>query len=449
MSFALSLALRRRPALATLTIAAAFLLCTTGFAQSAPPLPAPLSLADALRLAQDRSRQLPAQDAAVAAARDMAVAAAQKPDPVLKAGINNLPVNGPDRFSLTRDFMTMRSLGVAQELTRGDKLQARTARFEREAQAAEAGRALALANLQRDTALAWLDRYHQERLRALMVQQRDEAALQIEASEAAYRGGRGSQSDVFAARLGVAQIDERLLQIERQVAMATTLLARWIGSAAARPLGQAPATDAVPLRPTDLEGEILHHPQVTLLAKREQVARAEVQVALSNQKSDWNVELMFSQRGPAFSNMVSVNVSIPLQWDPKNRQDRELGAKLALVEQVRAERDEATRAHLAEATVMLQEWQGNRERLSRYEKALIPLANERTRAVLTAYRANTGTLAAVLEARRAEIDTRMERIRLDMDTARLWAQLHYLIPAGHEPAARDRTPTTPATATEQ
>ena len=47
----------------------------------------PLTLDDALRVAQARSRQLPAQDAAAAAARDMAVAAGQRPDPVLKTGL--------------------------------------------------------------------------------------------------------------------------------------------------------------------------------------------------------------------------------------------------------------------------------------------------------------------------------------------------------------------------
>src|SRR5437899_12229743 len=88
---------------------------------------APLSLDDALRLAQERSRQLPAQDASATAARQMAVAAGQRPDPTLKAGISNLPVNGPDRFSLTNDFVTMRSVGVMQEFTRKGKLEARAA----------------------------------------------------------------------------------------------------------------------------------------------------------------------------------------------------------------------------------------------------------------------------------------------------------------------------------
>jgi len=392
---------------------------------------APLTLDDALRLAQERSRQLPAQDASAAAAREMAVAAGQRPDPTLKAGINNLPINGDDRFSLTRDFMTMRSVGVMQELTRDSKLKARSARYERDAEVAEAGRALALANLQRDTATAWLDRYYQERMRDLLARQRDEARLQIEAADAAYRGGRGSQADVFAARSVVAQIEDRLAQVERQVSTANTLLARWIGAPAAEPLAAAPSLEAVRLRPEDLEAEIAHHPQIAVLLKQEAVAQADVDVARADKQSDWSVEVMLSQRGPAYSNMVSVNVSVPLQWDQKNRQDRELAARLATVEQTRAQREEETRMHVAEALAMLQAWRSNRERLQRYDASLWPLAAERTKAAIAAYRGGTGPLSSVLDARRAEIDTSMERLRLEMDTARLWAQLNYLVPAGH------------------
>ena len=392
---------------------------------------APLTLDEALRLAQERSRQLPAHDASAQAARQMAAAAGQRPDPILKAGINNLPVNGSDRFSLTNDFMTMRSVGVSQEFTRNGKLKARAARFEREAEVAEAGRELALANLQRDTAMAWLDRYYQERMREALITQRDEARLQIEAADAAYRGGRGSQADVFAARSAVAQIEDRIAQAERQATTASTLLARWVGSAAAETLAAPPALDAVRLRPEELATELAHHPRIAVLFKQEAVAQAEADVARSAKQTDVSVELMYSQRGPAYSNMVSVNVSIPLQWDQKNRQDRELAAKLATVEQMRAQREEETRMHAADALAMLQEWRSDRERLTRYDASLLPLAAERTRAAIAGYRGGSGPLGAVLEARRGEIDTRMERLRLEMEAARLWAQLNYLVPAGH------------------
>lgn len=163
-----------------------------------------LGLPDALRLSQDRSQQLVAQDALATASREMAVAAGQRPDPTLRLGISNLPLNGEDRFSLTRDFMTMRTVGVMQEITRSEKLSARSARYEKEADVAEAGRSLAVTKLQAGTAAAWLDRYFQERMREVLVQQRDEARLQIEAADAAYRGGKGNQADVFAARTAVA-----------------------------------------------------------------------------------------------------------------------------------------------------------------------------------------------------------------------------------------------------
>jgi outer membrane protein TolC len=390
-----------------------------------------LSFDQALRLAQERSRQITAQDAAAASARDLAVAAGQRPDPILKAGVNNLPINGEDRFSLTRDFMTMRSVSVMQELTRGSKLGARAARFEREADVAAARRAVALANLQRDAAAAWLDLHYQQRIRDVLVRQRDEARLQIDAADAAYRSGRGSQADAFAARAAVAQIEDRIAQADRQVTTARTMLARWIGTAADAQLGAMPPLDVMRLRPEDLAGPLPHHPEIAVLLKQEEIAQAEVEVARQNKKPDVSVELMYSQRGSAYSNMVSVNVSLPLQWDQANRQDRELGAKLAGVAQMRDQREEETRMHIAQALAMLAEWRSDRERLARYDDALLPLAGERTRASLAAYRGNTGPLTAVLEARRAEIDVRIERLRLEMEAARLWAQLTFLVPDGH------------------
>ena len=403
------------------------------YAQSAPS--ASLSLASALTLAQTRSSLLLAHDSAATASREMAVSAGQLPDPTLKLGINNLPVTGADRFSLSRDFMTMRSIGVMQEFTRSDKREARSARFASEAQVAYANRNVTIANLQRETAMAWLERYYSERMREVLNQQRDEAKLQIEAADTAYRTGKGSQADVFSVRSAVAQIEDRIAQADRQVLAANTRLARWIGEAAAQPLDRLPAMDKSAVELTQLDTVVAHHPQIAVLKRQEDVAQADVVIAKTNQRADWSAELMFSQRGSAFSNMISINLSVPLQWDQKNRQDRELAAKLALVEQARAQTDEMTREHVAEIRTMVIEWQSNRERLTRHDNSLIPLASERTRAALAAYRGGAGSLTTVLEARRGEIDARLERLRLAMDTARLWAQLNYLNPEGHSDAA--------------
>ena len=416
------------PALFAACLAAALCLCFNSTAQAQPTPRPTLSLDDALQRAQQRSSQLSAQDSAATAAREMAAAAGRLPDPTLKAGINNLPVNGADAFSLTADFMTMRSIGVMQEFTREDKRKARAARFDRQADVAEAGRTVALANLRRDTALAWLDRYYVERMADLLKTQRAETALQIDAAEAAYRGGKGAQADVFAARSAVALIDDRIRQAELQAATAQTRLLRWVGADAPRTLAAPPALTLDDRAAEHVTALLTQHPQLALLDRQEAAARAEADIARSEQKADWSVELMYSQRGPAYSNMASLNVSIPLQWDSANRQDRQLAARMALADQVRAEREDAQREHLAETQTWLQQWHNNRERLAFYDNTLIPLAVERTRASLASYRGGGAALTMVLEARRMEIELRIDRLRLEMDNAGWWARIEYLVP---------------------
>lgn len=388
----------------------------------------PLSLEKALSLAIQRSTQFVAHDAASKAARDMGVAAGQLPDPILKLGVNNLPIDGADRFNLTRDFMTMRSIGVMQEFTREDKRKARRNRFEKEGELVNANRILTANNVRRNTAKAWLDSYYQDRILEVLVRQRDEAKLQIETSDAAYRGGRGSLNDAFAARTAVVQIEDRIASAELEAGTSKIQLSRWIGDIGAYALDALPLMDRVVFNENHLDSQLLHHPQIAVMQSQEVVAQADADTAIANKHADWTVEIMLNQRGSAYSNMASINASIPWQWDQKNRQDREVSAKLAMVEQLRAERADALRDHSTEIRVMLQEWRSNLNRLLKYDGVILPLAKERTSAALAAYRggvAAASTLSAVLEARRMEVDVQLERLRLEKETARLWAQLNY------------------------
>jgi outer membrane protein TolC len=119
---------------------------------------------------------------------------------------------------------------------------------------------------------------------------------------------------------------------------------------------------------------------------------------------------------------------VPLPWDRNNRQDREVASKLAMLDQARAEREDMLRAHAAELRAMIAEWDNDRERSARYERELLPLASERTQATVGAYRGAKASITDVLLARRGEIDVRMQALQLEMDTARLWAQLNFLLP---------------------
>lgn len=436
------------------SVAAAALL-----AQVTAPLWAtePLSLREAQQLAAARSPQLVAQDALVRAAREMAISAGQLPDPVLKLGIDNLPVNGSDSLSLTRDSSTARRIGIMQEFPRQEKRQLKAERFEHELQRAQAQRQMALANVQRDTALAWIERYYAQGMRALLLRQLAETRLQVESADIAFRAGRGTQADVFAARSALINLEDRLSQIDRQTRSASLLLGRWIGPDAERPLLGQPAwknlgdRDSRSLDAIFSGEQLKQQPELAVLAAQIEAAETEARLAQANTKADWSVEAAYSQRGPSFSNMVSLGVSIPLQWDPAHRQKREVGAKLALVEEARAVYEDRLQSREAEVRGLLNDWQAGIERVSRYTSQLLPAARNRSEAALTAYSIGKSDLASALAARRDEIETSIQALTLELETARLWAQLNYLTPDnalayGATPAP---IPTLPVSAKEQ
>lgn len=90
---------------------------------------------------------------------------------------------------------------------------------------------------------------------------------------------------------------------------------------------------------------------------------------------------------------------------------------------------------------LLANWQSNLSRLADYDKTLIPLTTERVAATEAAFRGGKAPLAAVLEAQRMVTDTRMERLRIEKQTAAWWAELEFLIPL--DPVAQ-ATPTDPS-----
>jgi outer membrane protein TolC len=325
--------------------------------------------------------------------------------------------------------MTMSRIGIMQEFTRSQKRQLRAQRFEREAEKSLAEKSSMVASIQRDTAMAWLDRYYAEASAAVIAQQTTEAKLEILAAEGAYRAGRGNQADVFAAHSALVGLEDQAAGLQGRIRTARTALARWVGDAAEAPLAEKPAIDSIRLDTgVTLDAELAHHPEITVLAKQEEIASTQARIAQADKKADWSLEVLYSQRGPSYTNMMSVGVSIPLQWDQKKRQDRELASRLAMVEQAKAEREEALRVHVGEVRAMIVDWESGRERLARYGRELTPLARERTRAALTAYQGGKANLTDLLLARRNEIEVRMQQVQLEAQIARLWAQLNFLLP---------------------
>ncbi|GAA0794275.1 MULTISPECIES: TolC family protein [Cupriavidus] len=395
-----------------------------GWAQPA----AALSLQEAVALASSGSSDAETSRSAVQSAIEMAVVGRQLPDPVLKVGVNNVPANGPDRFSLGTESMTMRSISLMQEFTRSAKREARAQRFEAEASSAEAQRTAALATVQRGAATAWLDRWYAERAYSVLSEQAHSIQLMVDAAQAAYRGNRGSRADILAAELELRQLQDREDEARAALVSARAMLRRWVGEAAELPLAERPGFEAPAWLNTLDAGGVAQLPEVAAAEAQVGVAEAESRVARENKIPDVSVELMYSQRGPAYSNMVSLNVSLPLPWDQKHRQDRELAAKLAQADAARAQAEVVRRGLLGQLRGKQAELALSQARLERYRSTTVPLAKAQTEAALTAYRAGAGTLTAVADASRKALNISLERLKLEAATARLWADLTFLMP---------------------
>jgi outer membrane protein TolC len=146
----------------------------------------------------------------------------------------------------------------------------------------------------------------------------------------------------------------------------------------------------------------------------------------ADRRPDWSVEFIYSVRGTGYSNMATLELTVPLQIRRAYRQDPKLAAKLAEASQAKAEREDMLREHAAEIAAAIDAWESTRERRNRYRTTIIPLAADRTVAARAAYQGGKATLNDLLSAHRAEIEARLKALALEATAARLWAQLAFL-----------------------
>ena len=406
--------------------AALFLLLSAASAHAESP--APLSLDDAVRLAEQQAPSLDARQAALVSASDAIGPAGQLPDPELVAGVDNLPVTTGDAFSLTRDFMTMRKVGVMQTFTRREKRELRTRRAEADAERERALLTNERLSVREATAKAWIARWSAEKRLSLLQSLRPRADAQVAAATAAVSGGHGSVADGIAAKSAKVLLEDRIAQAQRDVEEARADLARWLPDAADRVLGDAPEAFDLGPNPDAILAHIRNHRELLTYDAMERAAATDVELARAEKRPDWSVELDFAQRGPQYSNMVSLEVRVPLPLFAAHRQDPMIASKQAAAAQIDAEREDALRMHTAELRKVLAMWRSASERAHRYEKELLPLADDRAEASLAAYRGGRSDLQATLTAFDNAVDQRMAYTDVLNTLGQTWASLHFAFP---------------------
>lgn len=418
----------RRPRASQMVIA--LVLLATAFAAGAAR--APLTLQAAVELAAQDTPMLHAHAEHVIASREDAVRAGRLPDPELELGLNNLTATGPSAFDPAADMMTMQSIGIMQKVPSHAAREADRAAAYANVAAAEAQHRATGLEIRQAAALAWVALWAAQRKHQLLLDLRKEANTAVLASKARLAGGTGNASDALATRAELADLDNRIDAAQAQTDAARAELTRWIGKDADRELGDPPDFADLPVAPESLLVHLDRQAPLLQWAARESQADAALDAAQASKHPDWSVGLSYGKRFAGRADMISLDIGVSLPIFPGNRQDRDISARYADRDAVRAEHEDARRVQRAAIGQTLADWRGWTRQVNRYRNELLPLTRDRSRTALAAYRGGA-SLQPWLDARRDEIRTRVAYADALAQQGRDWAALAYLIPAENTP----------------
>ena len=388
----------------------------------------PLTLDSALEIATRSSPDVAAQTASVQAAESASTAAGRLPDPKLVAGVENLPVTGSEQWSLTRDFMTMRKVGLMQDLPNGARRAAQTAAARAAISRAQAERRVVVLTVRRATALAWLDRYYLDRQITLFDELDRENQLFNEAVRAQIASGRGAAADAVAPQQEAADIADRRDELGARIAKSRATLRRWVGAAADEPLSGEPPP--MPIHTEELRHHVHEHPELAVFVPMTEAAQAEVHEAEAAKRPDWCVELAYGARGAPYSDMVTLEFTWNLPIFSRTRQDPQIAAKRQELHRIESERDAMLRDHTEGLEAALADYDLSWRQLTRLRESHLVLARQKVDYLFADYRSGKSDLSSLLGARRELVDVRLKEIELEARRAASAAKLYYFYGAG-------------------
>lgn len=387
----------------------------------------PLTFEAAVQRGLANAPQLEARRADIDAMHEEAARAGRLPDPSLTVGIANYPVTAPGAFSLRSNPMSMRAIGIMQTIPSKASRDAKQQSAGAQIDSAEATRVATMQTQRELIANAWIGVWAYGKQRALLQELQGESVLTVQVAKARLRGGEGSVTDVLAARADALTLDNQLESNQAALEAARASLQRWLGDATP-PLAEPPDFSTLPIGRAELEQSIDRQAPLQVWQAREQVADAALAEARAAKHPDWNVGLSYGHRAPGLSDTVTLQVGVSLPLFTRNRQDRGISAKYAERDAVQADHEDARRAQREAVARAIATWQGWDRQIVRDEHTLLPLARDRTRTALAAYRGG-GPLQPWLDARRDDIQLRLNYADALAARARLWASLAYLLSA--------------------
>jgi outer membrane protein TolC len=388
--------------------------------------PLPLTLAEAEDLALEQEPGRASLLAQADAFEEESVAAGQLPDPMLRVGVMNYPI---ESGGFSTEGMTQAQLGIRQAFPPGDTRKLRTRQFEsltmEMREHAEGRERDVLMSVRR----AWLEAYYWQRAHAIVSEARPFFADLVAVTRSLYSVGRKDLQDLLLAELELSRIDDRLIEIEKQRARAVADLSEWAGGDANRPIADKfPAWHEPPALET-LEATLPAHPALQAADARIDAGQYEVDLEEQRRKPGWALDLGYGYRegflanGDPRSDMVSLSVSIDLPFFRKNRQDRKVAAALNRKRAAIDSREELLRRLASRLSNEYARWTSLDRRIELYEQQVLTLTKDQAQAALLSYQSDTADFADVMRGFIGDLNTRVEHVRLQVEQAQSYAAL--------------------------
>jgi len=360
------------------------------------------------------------------AMQEQAIVAGELPDPVLRVGIANYPI---ESGNFSTEGMTQAQLGLRQTFPAGDTRAFSAAKFG--SLATQMGENAELRSRDVLTAVrnAWLDLYYWEQAHQRLVESRPFFADLAAITRSLYAVGRKSQQDVLRAELELSRLDDRLIEIERQRSAARAALGEWIGTDAARPVAnKLPGWSQVPLLES-MQGAVLEHPLLRAANAGIEASEAGVSLAEQRSKPAWALDVGYSYRegslpsGRPRSDFISVAVSVGLPFFGKKSVDSTLSAALHERSAAEFSREKLLRSLSSRLAAQYARWEDLSRRVALYDSRILDQARENAEASMLAYQSDKGDFADVMRAYVDDLNTRIDHVRLQVERAKSYAAL--------------------------
>ncbi|UQC70394.1 heavy metal RND transporter [Lelliottia sp. AC1] len=386
------------------------------------------TLAQTLTEAQRYSAELSASRNEAQALDMMADSATQLPDPKLKFGIENVPVQGSNDQRFTREGMTMQRIGIMQSYVSAEKRERKSQTLQAQARGVEAKSEAIRAALQRDTAQAWLDLALSKQALTTAKNLVNETERQQGVQKASVGAGSASPDSVLSLQMTLSAMRDKVTLASRDVQLAQSRLFQLTGQAITDVQGPLPRYQRLPADEKTLEEAIVRHPEVEAAQRESETAKARSAQSAIAAIPDVDVEVFYAHRAEGYDDMAGVMFTVDLPLFQSRRQDKDYAAEVSRSMQAVDQLTLIQREHVAQVQSLVAQYQAAQTLWQRQRDDLLPLQHQRLAVLAAQYRSGQSELPALLEARRSVLDTELAANQAEREMARTWAAIQWLIP---------------------